>query len=154
MVKLVYTYCDILFDFIERGGFFMANAIYPKFKENLMKGNIGDLTAATIKCSLLAGYTYSASHELYSSISSYIVSNGTVTVTGTPTVTNGILKVTSAAFTSVTGSQVTAYVLWIDGATDYLIYYCDTGQTGIPVTPNGGNITITFDTGAYGIFAI
>jgi hypothetical protein len=37
-------------------------------------------------------------------------------------------------------------------ATSPLVAYIDTGVTGLPVTPNGGNITVTWN--ASGIFQL
>lgn len=76
-------------------------------------------------------------------------------VVGTPTAVTG-LSVTSAGsvttftnsgctFASVTGNTVGAVVLYKDtgtAATSPLLVFDDTG-TGIPVTPNGGNIVYT-----------
>ncbi len=39
-------------------------------------------------------------------------------------------------------------------ATSELIAYIDTGVTGLPVTPNGGDITVTWDSGSDKIFKI
>jgi hypothetical protein len=46
-------------------------------------------------------------------------------------------------------------VIYVDtgtAATSPLVAYIDTGVTGLPVTPNGGNITVTWN--ASGIFAL
>jgi hypothetical protein len=58
-------------------------------------------------------------------------------------------------FTTVTGNSVEALVIYIDttvAATSPLVAYIDTSVTGLPVTPNGGNISITWN--ATGIFAL
>jgi len=58
-------------------------------------------------------------------------------------------------YTSVTGNSVEALVIYVDtgsSATSPLVAYIDTGVTGLPVTPNGGNISITWN--ASGIFAL
>jgi hypothetical protein len=46
-------------------------------------------------------------------------------------------------------------VIYVDtgtAATSPLVAYIDSGVTGLPVTPNGGNISITWN--ASGIFAL
>jgi uncharacterized protein YigE (DUF2233 family) len=46
-------------------------------------------------------------------------------------------------------------VIYIDtgtAGTSPLVAYIDTGVTGLPVTPNGGNINVTWN--ASGIFAL
>jgi hypothetical protein len=58
-------------------------------------------------------------------------------------------------YTAVTGNSVEALVIYVDtgtAATSPLVAYIDTGVTGLPVTPNGGNISITWN--ASGIFAL
>jgi hypothetical protein len=52
-----------------------------------------------------------------------------------------------ATFTSVTGVSVESLVIWKDDTTDAastLIVVFDTA-TGLPVTPNGGNIVSQFN---------
>ena len=69
--------------------------------------------------------------------------------------TNGVFDGADVTFTSVTGSSVEALVLYIDtgsAATSPLVAYIDTSVTGLPVTPNGGDIAITWN--ASGIFAL
>jgi hypothetical protein len=59
-------------------------------------------------------------------------------------------------FTTVTGDQSEALVIYKDTgveATSQLIAYIDTA-TGLPVTPGGGNITVTWDDGANKIFKL
>ena len=50
-------------------------------------------------------------------------------------------------FSSVSGNTVEAIVIFRKNAgantTWYLVAFIDTGVSGLPVTPNGGDITIT-----------
>ena len=47
-------------------------------------------------------------------------------------------------WSTVSGDQSEAIILWDDTITnDRLIAFYDTGITGMPVTPNGGNINVT-----------
>jgi hypothetical protein len=59
-------------------------------------------------------------------------------------------------FATVSGASVEAIVIFVKNAgaqtTWRLVAYLDTGVTGLPVTPNGGNIGITWN--ASGIFAL
>ena len=98
-------------------------------------------------------YTYSASHEFYSSVSSAVV--GTPQTLGSKTTTDGVFDAADVTFSSVTGNSVEAFVIYKDtgtASTSPLIAFIDTVASGLPVTPNGGNITITFN--ASGIFAL
>lgn len=133
----------------------MANAIYPKFKEALMQAASNSSLAGTVKVALVdTGVTaYSAAHDFYDDISAAVV--GTPQAIGNKTYTNGTLDGDDVTFTAVSGSSAEAIVIYIDTgnpATSRLVAYLDTGQTGLPVTPNGGDITITWN--ASGIFTL
>ena len=138
----------------------MANAIYPLFKQELMKGTSNNLLNSTegatgVYCALVdtGTYTYSAAHQFYSSLSGVV---GTDQEILTKTQTTGTFDGTDLTYTSVSGATVEAVVLYRKNAgastTWPLIAYIDTGVTGLPVTPNGGNITITWN--ASGIFTL
>ena len=133
----------------------MANALYPKWKEQLLQFTANNnLSAGTVKVALVtAGYTYSAANQFYSSVSASVV--GTPQTIGSKTFTDGVFDGGNVTFTAVTGSQVVALVLYIDtgsAATSPLVAFLDTSITNLPVTPNGGDITITWN--ASGIFAL
>lgn len=133
----------------------MANALYPKWKEQLLQFTANNnLSAGTVKVALVtAGYTYSASDQFYSSVSASVV--GTPQTIGGKTFTNGTFDGNDVTFSSVTGSQVTKLVIYIDtgsAATSPLVAYLDTSVTGLPVTPNGGDISITWN--GSGIFTL
>lgn len=133
----------------------MANALYPKWKEQLLQFTANNnLSAGTVKVALVtSGYTYSSSDQFYSSVSASVV--GTPQTIGSKTYTNGIFDGADVTFTAVSGSQVVSLVIYIDtgsSATSPLVAFIDTGVTNLPVTPNGGDITITWN--ASGIFAL
>lgn len=134
----------------------MANALYPKWKEQLLQFTANNnLSTGTVKVALIdtGTYTYSSSDQFWSSASSASV--GTPQTIGSKTYTNGVFDGADVTFTAVTGNSVEALILYIDtgsAATSPLVAYIDTSVTGLPVTPNGGNITITWN--ASGIFAL
>jgi hypothetical protein len=134
----------------------MANALYPLWKEQLLQFTANNnLSAGTVKVALIdtGVYTYSAADQFYSSASAAAV--GTPQTIGSKTFTNGVFDGADVTYTSVTGSTVEALILYIDtgsAATSPLVAYIDTSVTGLPVTPNGGNIDITWN--ASGIFAL
>lgn len=71
-----------------------------------------------------------------------------VTLTG-KTVTNGVADADDVTFTAVTGDTVRAIVLYKSGGSEAaspLIAYIDTSSG--PVTPNGSNIVVTWDSGS------
>ena len=125
-----------------------------------MKGTANNLLnsaegATGVYCALVdtGTYVYSSAHQFYSSLSGVV---GTDQEILTKTQTNGTFDGTDLTFTAVTGASVEALVLYRKNAgantTWPLIAYIDTGVTGLPVTPNGGNITITWN--ASGIFTL
>lgn len=137
----------------------MASALYPKAKESFLSQSPSiDMDTDTIKVALVntsTDYTYSSAHQYLSSVTTY---SGTTDQTlGTKTVTSGVFDAADSTFTSVaiSGSKtVQALVVYKDtgsAATSPLIAYID-GFTA--VTPNGGNITVTWDNGASKIFAL
>jgi len=127
----------------------MANALYPKFKEALLNGAANtDMSGGTVKAALVdtGTYTYSAAHEFLSDLSGTV---GTAQTLGTKTFTDGAFNSADPTWPAVTGATVEAIVLYIDtgvAGTSRLIMYMDTGQTGLPATPNGGDITYTVGT--------
>lgn len=134
----------------------MANALYPKWKEQLLQFTANNsLSSGTVKCALVdtGVYTYNSANQFYTSISTAVV--GTPQTLGTKAYTNGVFDAADITYTAVTGNSVEALVLYIDtgvAGTSPLVAYIDTSVTGLPVTPNGGDITVTWN--ATGIFAL
>jgi len=133
----------------------MANAIYPKAKEQFLQGGI-NMSSDTIKVALIdtGTYTYSAAHDFWDDASAGVI--GTPQTLGTKTFTSGVFDAADSTFTSVSGATVEALIIYKDTgtpATSNLIAYIDSG-TGLPVTPNGGNINVVWDSGANKIFAL
>lgn len=131
----------------------MANAVYPKFKQSLLAGDANadldnDTSADGVYVALVdtGTYTYSAAHQFYSDLSGVVGTDQRITG---PTVTNGLLDGADVTFTAVTGNSVEALVLYRKNSgantTWRLVAYEDTSVTGLPVTPNGGNIGITWN---------
>ena len=136
----------------------MANVIYPLYKEALISGGSNvNLSSGTVKIILVdtADYTYSAAHNFLDDVAAA----GRVATTaalGTKTVTNGVFDAADTSFATVTGDTSEALVIYVDTgveSTSTLVAYIDTA-TGLPVTPNGNNINLTFDSGANKIFAL
>lgn len=133
----------------------MANAIYPLFKQALLDGSANtDMSAGTVKVALVdtGTYTYSGAHDFYNDVSGVV---GTPQTIGSKTFTNGTFDGADVTFSSVSGASVEALIIYIDtgvSTTSRLVAYIDTGVTGLPVTPNGGDITVTWN--ASGIFTL
>lgn len=133
----------------------MANSIYPKYKEAVLQSSANSSLTGTVKVALVdtGTYTYSSAHEFLTSLTGTV---GTAqTIGATKSYTNGVFDGGDVTFTAVTGNSVEALVIYIDtgtAGTSRLVAYIDTGVTGLPVTPNGGDISITWN--ASGIFAL
>lgn len=135
----------------------MANALYAKGREGFLDGSI-DWDTHTIKCVLVdaADYTVNLStHDNLDDVPSG-ARVGTAQTLASKTVTDGVADAADVTFTAVTGDPSEAIVIWKDTGTEStsrLIAYIDTA-TGLPVTPNGGDITIAWDNGANKIFKL
>ena len=133
----------------------MANALYGKGREKFLSGDIAWDTD-NIKVSLVDTGTYTVAidtHEFYSDLSGVVADSGNL---ASKTVTLGVADAADITLSSVTGSSVEALVIWKDtgvAATSPLIAYIDSG-TNLPITPNGGDITVAWDAGANRIFKL
>ena len=145
-----------------------ANALYDKGREGFLDGSI-DWDTATIKVDLVdsADYTVNLStHQFFSSVSSAHGSVASVAQSAafaSKTVTAGVADADDIVLTAVSGDPSEALVIYqssaVGGGADVavgsqrLIGYIDTA-TGLPVTPNGGNINIAWDSGSNRIFKL
>lgn len=142
----------------------MASVLFDPGREGFLDGTI-DYDTAVIKASLVRGYSFVASHKFVSDVTG---AGGTLVSTSaafaSKTVTNGVADAGDVTFTSVAaGAAIPAVVIYqssaVGGGADVaatsqrLICYIDTA-TGLPVTPNGQNITVTWDNGSNRIFKL
>lgn len=134
----------------------MANALYDKGREGFLDGSI-DWDTDTIKVSLVRGYTPNTSTD---DNLDDVTGSGTLVATatlGSKTVTNGVADAADVTFTSVSaGAACDLLVIYKDtgtASTSRLVCKIDTA-TGLPVTPNGGDITVIWDSGANKIFKL
>lgn len=139
----------------------MANALYPLWKQELIKGTSGTALNGSgttgVYCALVdtGTYTYSSAHQYYSSLSGI---GGTPQEIGaTKTYTNGTFSGANVTFSAVAGTvSYEALVLYVKNAgantTWPLVAFIDTGVTGLPVTSNGGDISVTWS--GSGIFSL
>ena len=133
----------------------MANALYSKAKEAFLNASI-NMVANTVTIALVdtGVYTYSASHQYRNEVSnSAIISS---TSLSSKTVTNGVFDADDATFTSVTGANCEALLIFQDTgvqSTSRLVAYVDSA-TGLPILPNGGDISVAFSSGSSKIFAL
>lgn len=149
-----------------------GNALYPKWKQALVQEaqTLKSLDQGTatdgVYCALLtiggANYVYSAAHQFYTDLGANVV--GTPLQITAPTVAIGttaggvqgpVFDGNDCTYISVTGT-VGALVLYRHNSgantTWRLVYYLDTVATGLPISPAGGNIVVSWNPS--GIFLI
>lgn len=133
----------------------MANTLYSEGKEAFLNGDI-DWLNDDIKCVLVdtAAYTPNfATDDFLADIPSGDRIATSANLAG-KTSEDGVADANDVTFSTVSGDQSEALVIYKDtgdAATSPLIAYIDTA-TGLPVTPGGGDITVTWH--ASGIFAL
>jgi|SRR5690606_22255212 len=135
----------------------MANGLYNKGREGFLSGAI-NMSANDIRAILVdtADYTVNLStHDFLDDVpaaSRVAVS----TAMASKTVTDGIFDAADVTWSAVSGDPSEAIVIYQHTGTEStsrLIAYIDTA-TGLPVIPNGGNITVTWDSGTNKIFKL
>ncbi len=137
----------------------MANALYVAFRNGVLGSHATrvDLDADTIKAALIDHGTDTpnvTTDDFYNDISAGLVGalSSAFTSKTIGTVAAGVFDADNVTFSAVSGNSVESVNVLKDtgaGATSDLIAYFDTG-TGLPGTPNGGDITVTWN--ASGIF--
>lgn len=137
----------------------MANTLYDKGRGLFLTAGL-DWSANTIKCILVdtAGYTpnFTTDQWLSDIGSTYRIGGSSGQTLGSKTTTGGAADAADITFSAVTGASVEALVIYmstgVEGSSP-LIAYIDTA-TGLPITPNGGDIIVTWDNGPNKIFKL
>jgi hypothetical protein len=141
----------------------MTNQMYGKGREAFLNKLIDWGTGSStdnIKALLVdaADYVLGANidvHQFHSSVTAAGIVATSPNFAG-KSVTLGVADANDITFTAVTGDPCEVLIIYQDtgtSATSRLIAYIDTA-TGLPVTPNGGDITVTWDNGANKIFKL
>lgn len=133
----------------------MANQFYNSFRNNLFKSGVTDgidfsAGGQTIKAALIdtGTYTFSAAHQFFSSITGVVGTPGAITTKTVGSLGVGIFDGDDVTYTAVVGATASAILLYKDtgvAGTSPLVGLIDTVSSGLPVTPNGGDITIVWD---------
>lgn len=143
----------------------MANALYDAGREGFLGGDL-DWDAHNIKLGMIdtADYTVNLStHDFFNDVAPDLTPSGgtdpLVAISGNfanKTKVAGVADADDITLTSVSGDVSEAIIILRDSgavATSNLIAYIDTA-TGLPVTPNSGNIVVQFDSGSNKIFKL
>lgn len=135
----------------------MANTLYDFARQRFLEAQINWMTD-TVKVILVDTGAYTPQTSVHQYLADIPISArvaGPVTLT-TKSTTGGAADAADCTFTSVTGSSIESIVIYVDSgaeATSPLIAYIDTA-TGLPITPNGGDIIVTWDNGTNKIFKV
>lgn len=135
----------------------MANTLYDYARQRFLEAQINWMTD-TVKVILVDTGAYTpqtAVHQYLSDIPTSARIAGPVTMAGKAT-TGGAADANDVTFAAVTGASIEAIIIYVDSgteATSPLIAYIDTA-TGLPITPNGGDIIVTWDNGTNKIFKV
>ena len=135
----------------------MANALYDLGREGFLAADI-DWDADTIKVTLTDAADYVknlATDNDYADVTAAgrVAESAAFTA---KTVAAGVADAADVTFSSVSGDVSEELVIWQDTtveSTSRLIANIDTA-TGLAVTPNGGDITVTWDSGSNKIFKL
>lgn len=142
----------------------MANALFGPGREGFLAGEI-DWDTAVIKVALVRSYTFSSAHRFVSDVTTAGgVLHATSAALASKTVTNGTADAADITFSAVTTNASNHSLLIfqssaVGGGADVaasaqrVIGWIDTG-TNLPVVPNGGDVTIAWDSGANKIFTL
>lgn len=135
----------------------MANTLFDTSRQMFLEAQVNWMTD-TIKCILVDTGAYTvqtATHKYLSDIATSARVAGPVTLTAKSTA-GGAADAADCTFTSVSGASIEAIVIYKDTGsepTSPLIAWIDTA-TGLPITPNGGDIIVTWDNGVNKIFRV
>lgn len=135
----------------------MANTLYDNARKMFLEGQLNWLTD-DIKVQMVdtGSYTPNFSTHLYLADIGVGARIGPSALLTSKATTGGAADAADATLSSVSGASIEAIVLYKDTGvegTSPLIAYIDTA-TGLPITPNGGDIIITWDNGTNKIFRL
>lgn len=146
----------------------MANSLYNIGREGfLTEVTVGafvgkyDWVSDNMRVALLDDtYSFNASHTTFSDISSAVVADEEIA--NANTVGNGTAFADNTTFEAVVGAEVVSLVIYrSDGAAPAdteedcpLIAFIDDAAAGLPLTPNGGDLTVLWNSGTGEIFRL
>lgn len=135
----------------------MASFIYDSAREAFLKADIDYATAIINAVLVRSAYTPSqAAHSAISDLGAHDLLADCVTL-ASKTTTDGVADAANVVFTAIAaGDEIGYIVIYVHDAgtpeNGVLICCIDEEATGLPVTPNGGDITCAWH--ASGIFKL
>lgn len=136
----------------------MANALYDKGRDAFANADI-DWVADDIRVILIDAADYTVDLAVHDFLDDIPAGARVATMAASlqnKSTSAGICDADNVTFSSVSGDPSEALVIYKHTGTEgtsILIAYIDSA-TGLPVTPNGGDITVSWDDGANKIFKL
>lgn len=140
----------------------MANTLYPKTKTKILKALL-DLSSVSLKVILvdLADYTYDPAHDFLNDVPAgarvAISAAGLANKVFSESGDLSVFDADDVTLVGVTGDTSEALIIYNDTpgteATKELVAIITTFTAGVPVTPNSGDILITWPNTTNKIFA-
>ena len=136
----------------------MVAALYDHGRNEFLNGNL-DWVNDDIRVALVdtGTYTVDLANDQDMADVSGIVAQSSASI-ASKSAAAGVADGDDHVISSVSGATIEAMVLYLHTGTpanDTLIAYLDQNDvTGLPLTPNGGDVTIAWDSGANKIFKL
>ena len=138
----------------------MANALFDQGREDFLAGTL-DWDANEFRIALVddTDVTFNlAVNDFWDDLVAGLVhANAESDALGSKTTTDGVADAADKTWSAVTGDAADYVICFKETGNDTtqnLVFALDSSTTGIPVTPNGGDITIAFDGGGNKIFKL
>jgi hypothetical protein len=134
----------------------MSNGLFANYRNQALIGNF-NWTSVPMNVYLIYVTDYTANLATDQHFSA--VAGGAIVATASlsgASASGGVANASNVTFSAVTGSQVGAILIAEytgNPSTDRLVAWIDTAS-GLPLTPNGSDILIQWDTGANKVFAL
>ena len=129
----------------------ITNFVYPKYKTAILTAaaNVSLVTEVPTVALLENTFAYDPANSLFSDLAGIA---GTPQAIGTPAVsaTTGVFSGANVTFAAVVpGTEIKSIVMYLDTGVKRLVFIEDGDDqtapvTGLPVTPNGGDISISW----------
>ncbi len=132
----------------------MVNALYDHAKESFLMGDLDWETQNFKVVGVDATYTPNiATHQYLSDTTGVVCTSSNL---ASKSWTGGVADAADVTFPTVTGATIVRWIVYQDSgtsSTSRLVAMYDTAS-GLPVIPDGTNITVTWDNGASRMFRI
>lgn len=125
--------------------------LYDHGRNEFLLGNL-DWVADDIRVALIdtGTYTFSQAHQDMADVSGIVAQSAASLANKSASA--GVADADDHVIASVSGATIEAIIIYLHTGTpanDTLIAFLDQGDvTGLPLTPNGGDVTIAWDNGA------